>query len=64
MAKVRVDAGGVTFLPICQVCGWRGLPETTHGGALLEARHHELRAHPGDKDVLRALNNHLWRLGH
>ncbi len=61
MAKTRVDRGGATFLPICTACGWRGLPETTHGGALLEARHHELRAHPGDIDTLKALVEHRRR---
>ncbi len=62
MAKTRVDAGGATFLPICTDCGWRGLPETSHGGALLEARHHEQRAHPGDNATLKALVEHRRRL--
>ncbi len=61
MARTKIDVGGGSFLPICTACGWRGLPETDHGGALREARHHELRAHPGDKDTLRAMNNHRAR---
>ena len=61
MAQTRIDAGGSTFLPICSGCGWRGLPETDRAAALREARHHELRAHPGDKDTLRMLNNHRAR---
>lgn len=61
MARVKIDRGGTTFLPLCLECGWRGLPETDHGAALAEARHHETRAHPGDKDVLRAMTNHRHR---
>lgn len=62
MAKVRVDGGGTTFLPLC-ACGWRGLPDTTHGGALGQARHHERRAHPGDQHAAKALDNHRRRNG-
>lgn len=52
--RVRIDSGGRTYLPICE-CGWRGLPSMSHAQALEEARAHELRAHPGDKQALRAL---------
>lgn len=61
MARVRIDAGGRSFLPICQDCGWRGLPGTTRGEALQEARHHERRAHPGDRDVAGKLAHHARR---
>lgn len=54
MAQIRIDAGG-TFLPICNGCGWRGLPCLDRGEALREGRHHELRAHPGDENALQAL---------
>jgi hypothetical protein len=47
--RVKIDSGG-THLPLCP-CGWRGLPSTSRADALHEARHHELRAHPGDHDV-------------
>lgn len=60
MAKVRIDAGGSTFLPVCE-CGWRGLPEDDRSAARLAGRHHELRAHTGEKDALRALNNQRHR---
>ena len=60
MARVTIDAGGRTFLPLCE-CGWRGLPQDDRGAARLEARHHEVRAHPGEKDALRALNNQRRR---
>lgn len=53
--RVRVDVGGGTFLPICP-CGWRGLPGTTRSESLREARRHEQRAHPGDRDVLQQLH--------
>lgn len=57
--RIKVDAGH-THLALCP-CGWRGLPQRDHVAALREGRHHELRAHPGDKDALRALNNALSR---
>ena len=56
MAKTRCDCSR-THLAICLACGWRGLPTGDHISAMRMARHHELRAHPGDKDALRALNN-------
>lgn len=61
MADVTIDAGGRTFLPICRDCGWRGLPQDDRTAARLEGRHHELRAHPGEKDALRAYNNQRRR---
>lgn len=59
----KIDRGGCTFLPICDQCGWRGLPATSPDEAWREARHHETRAHPGDKGALRGLNNQLGRMG-
>lgn len=61
MARTKIDSGGRTFLPICTECGWRGLPAMSHGEALNEARHHELRAHPGDKQTLNAITAHRSR---
>lgn len=58
--KIKVDASAKTYLPIC-ACGWRGLPGLTHGDALNQARRHEARAHPGDHDAHRALNNYKHR---
>lgn len=58
--RVKIDVGGSTFLPLC-ACGWRGLPRTDRVAASRDARHHELRAHEGDKHALRALNNALSR---
>ncbi|WP_156532968.1 hypothetical protein [Cellulosimicrobium sp. I38E] len=52
--RVRVDVGGGSFLALCP-CGWRGLPDLDRLAALREARHHELRAHPGDKAVAEQL---------
>lgn len=63
MARIKVDGGSVTFLPLCQDCGWRGLPAASHGGALLQARHHEVRAHPGELHAAKALDNHRRRHG-
>lgn len=60
MAATRVDAGA-TFLPICDGCGWRGLPCTSHSEALHEARHHERRAHPGDDQTSNALTEYRRR---
>ncbi len=57
---VRVDRGGSTFLPMCG-CGWRGLPATSRGEALHEARSHEQRAHPGDLHAAQALAQHRRR---
>lgn len=57
---VRVDRSAVSFLPLCR-CGWRGLPATSHGEALREARHHEMRAHPGDLHAAQALAQHARR---
>lgn len=59
----KIDRGGCTFLPICTTCGWRGLPATSPDGAWREARHHEMRAHTGDKHALRGLNNQNQRTG-
>lgn len=61
--QVRVDAGAASFLPLC-ACGWRGLPGLSHGEALRQARHHELRAHVGDDDARRALAAHRRRQAH
>lgn len=60
MAKVTIDVGGTTFLPVC-ACGWRGMPEPDRSAARLAGRHHEARAHPGEKDALRAYNNQRRR---
>lgn len=60
--QTQIDRGARTFLPLCG-CGWRGLPATSHGEALHEARHHELRAHPGDLHTAKALDNHRRRNG-
>jgi len=54
-----IDAGGVTFVAICTACGARTLPAVDRGQALLEARHHEQRAHPGDDQTAQALAQ--WR---
>lgn len=62
MARIKVDGGSATFLPLCE-CGWRGLPAASHGGALLQARHHEVRAHPGELHAAKALDNHRRRHG-
>lgn len=53
--RVRIDVGGGTFLPMCSSCGWRGLPALDRREALQQARHHELRAHPGESDAATAL---------
>lgn len=53
--RIKIDAGGCTFLPLC-ACGWRGLPEPDRSTALRAARHHELRAHPGDRDAAKMLD--------
>lgn len=53
--RVRIDVGAGTFLPMCGTCGWRGLPALDRHEALHQARHHELRAHPGDNDAATAL---------
>lgn len=60
MPRIRIDAGARTFMPVCE-CGWRGLPEDDRLTARRAARHHEQRAHPGDKQALRALNNQRHR---
>lgn len=60
MARVRIDAGGSTFMPICE-CGWRGLPEDDRTTARQAGRRHELGTHPGEKDALRAYNNQRHR---
>lgn len=52
--RVKVDVGGATWLAVCP-CGWRGLPALDRSEALREARHHELRAHPGDQGVVRQM---------
>lgn len=58
--RIKIDAGARTHLAICE-CGWRGLPEDDRGAAIRAGRSHELRAHPGDKQALRMLNNHHAR---
>lgn len=55
MARVRVDVGGCTYLPICE-CGWRGMPGLAHDEALRQAVHHERRAHPGELNAVQALD--------
>lgn len=54
--RVSVDVGGRTWLPLCP-CGWRGLPALSRSEALNEARHHEMRAHPGDNNVLQQIHH-------
>lgn len=58
--RVKIDASAVTVVPICE-CGWRGLPSRDRSAALHEARHHEMRAHPGDRAVARQLDQHHRR---
>lgn len=58
--RIKIDAGGCTFLPLC-ACGWRGLPMPDRGSALRAAHHHELRAHPGDQNAGKMLDNHRRR---
>ena len=60
--RVTVDAGAGSHLPLCG-CGWRGLPAQDHGEALRQARHHEMRAHPGHDDARRSLASHRRRQG-
>ena len=62
MARVKIDAGGSTFLPLCTVCGWRGMPSTSRGEAHGQAVHHEARAHPGEHHALKA--QHIYRRRH
>ncbi len=57
--RIRIDQGR-THLPICE-CGWRGDPHLSRENALRQARTHELRAHTGDVDALRQLNNQRYR---
>lgn len=57
--RVKIDAS-LTFLFLCE-CGARGEAEPTRMDALQDARAHELRAHPQDKDVLRQVNNQRAR---
>lgn len=52
--RITVDVGGCTWLPLCP-CGWRGLPDDSRRAALMQGRHHELRAHPRDNEVTRQL---------
>ena len=51
----RIDDSTVTHLAVCS-CGWRGTPAGSHMAALLDAKRHELRAHPGDSDTTPALD--------
>lgn len=44
--RLRIDSSATTHVPIC-ACGWRGMPAMTRLEALSQARHHEMRAHPG-----------------
>lgn len=53
----RIDQGA-TFLPLCTLCPWRGLPDVDRGGALRQARHHEMRCHPGQLSAAQALARH------
>ncbi len=64
MARIKVDIGGGTFLPVCLTCQRPcGLPDTTHEGALRQARHHELRAHPGENHAYDSLKAYRRRHG-
>lgn len=49
--RVLIDASARTFVVICD-CGWRSLGMTRQD-AWSQARRHELRAHPGDRDTVR-----------
>lgn len=57
----KIDAGGCTFLPLCTSCGWRGLPMPDRSSALRSARHHEMRAHPGELHAAKMLDNQTRR---
>jgi len=41
----RVDCGAASFLPVCPVCPWRGLPRSTRDGAALVADRHAVTVH-------------------
>ena len=55
MPRIRIDAGGRTFMPVCE-CGWRGLPEDDRLTARRVGARHEARCHPGEKQARNALN--------
>jgi len=55
MPKTIIDASAYTYVAICTDCGARTLPALSREEALHEARHHELRAHPGDVQTAQAL---------
>lgn len=57
----KIDRGGCTFLPLCTSCGWRGQPMPDPTSALRAARHHEIRAHPGDLHAANMLRKQQLR---
>lgn len=61
MPRHIIDASAYTYVAICRECGARTLPALSREEALHEARHHELRAHPGDLQTAQALAQHRAR---
>lgn len=60
MAKIRIDHGARTHLPLC-TCGWRGVTTTDPNHARRQATAHELKRHAGDHHRRRADRMHARR---
>lgn len=41
----RVDCGYASFLPLCPLCTWRGLPRSTRDAAAAVADRHAVAVH-------------------
>lgn len=57
--RVKIDVSIFATVAVCP-CGWRGLAGDRLE-ALRQARHHELRAHPGSRHALDALRQYEAR---
>jgi hypothetical protein len=49
----RVDCGYASFLPLCPLCAWRGLPRASRDAAAAVADRHAAAVH-GDRRALAA----------
>lgn|GEM_PF-3114365 len=54
MRLKRVDCGYSSFLPLCPLCAWRGLPRTSRTAAAEIADQHAAAVHndPAGRDAL------------
>lgn len=62
MKVSKIDASATSVVAVCLVCPWRSIADDRLT-ALRQYRHHELRAHPGQRGGLDTLRQYVKRHG-